>query len=265
MREFQRSYQVRTAFISDLHLGTRDCRAGLLLDFLHSVQMETLVLVGDIVDIWSLRRQLHWPQTHNDVLRSILAKAHAGTRVIYVPGNHDELMRDFHGHCFGQLELQREYVHDTARGMRLLVTHGDGFDSAVQYPRWLAAVGSGMYDLTLALNRHVNALRQLFGYPYWSLAAHLKARVGNALEYVQRFESAAAHAAHRRGFDGIVCGHIHRPDMRSLHGVLYCNDGDWVENCTALVEDHSGELELWNWAAFRAEQAPAARSLPQAA
>lgn len=265
MRNFQRRHQVRTAFISDLHLGTRDCRADLLLDFLHSVQMETLVLVGDIVDMWSLRRQLHWPQTHNDVLRSILARAHAGTRVIYVPGNHDQKMRDFHGHRFGQLELHREYVHQTARGLRLLVTHGDGFDGAVKYPGWLTALGSGMYDVMLATNRHFNTMRQLFGYPYWSLAAHLKQRVGNALEYVQRFESAAAYAAQRRGFDGIVCGHIHRPDMRSLHGVLYCNDGDWVENCTALVEDHSGELELWDWAALSAEQSTAPRKLPQAA
>jgi UDP-2,3-diacylglucosamine pyrophosphatase LpxH len=237
--------QVRTAFLSDIHLGARECRADLLLDFLHNVHMDELYLVGDIVDIWSLRRSFYWPQLHNNVLRTILGKAKHGTRVIYVPGNHDEELRDMAGMVFGNLEVHRECVHITAQGQRLLVLHGDEFDGSVKCSRWLAALGSGAYDLTLGLNRGFNRVRHLFGYPYWSLASYLKSRVGNARRYVQRFEEAAARTAQRRGFDGIICGHIHRPMFAELHGVQYGNTGDWVENCTALIEDREGRLKLW--------------------
>jgi UDP-2,3-diacylglucosamine pyrophosphatase LpxH len=238
---------VRSAFISDIHLGSRECRAELVLDFLRNVQMEQLFLVGDIVDVWSLRRSFYWPQLHNDVLRTILGKTKHGTRVIYVPGNHDEQMREICGTHFGNLEVHREYVHTTRRDLRLLVMHGDEFDSAVQCPSWLTALGSELYDVCLGANRLVNAFRRRFGYPYWSLAGYLKHRVGNAMKYVHGFERAAAEAARRRGVDGIVCGHIHRPEIRELDGVLYCNDGDWVDSCSALIEDRSGELELWHW------------------
>jgi UDP-2,3-diacylglucosamine pyrophosphatase LpxH len=262
-----RETRVRSAFISDVHLGARECRADLLLDFLHRVHAEQLFLVGDIVDVWSMKRGFYWPQLHNNVLRTILGQAKHGTRVIYVPGNHDEVMRDLCGHVYGNLEVHREYVHTTARGLQLLVTHGDDFDSAVKCHRWLAALGSGAYDVALALNGHLHSIRRLFGYPYWSLASFLKQRVGNAMDYVRDFEQAAAHAARQRGVDGIVCGHIHRPEMTTLDGVLYCNDGDWVENCTALVEDRTGELELWNWAERKRREAEtvAALRLPRAA
>jgi UDP-2,3-diacylglucosamine pyrophosphatase LpxH len=239
--------QVRTAFISDIHLGSRDCRADLLLDFLHRVQTEQLILVGDIVDLWSLRRSFYWPQSHSDVLRTILGKTKHGTRVIYVPGNHDEQFRQVCGISFGNLEMHREYIHETQHGQRLLVMHGDEFDGAVRCNRWLLALGTGLYDLVLGLNRAVNALRHRLGYGYWSLAGYLKSRVGNAMSYVHSFEAAAAHAARRRGLDGIVCGHIHRPEMAHIDGVLYCNDGDWVDSCSALIETRAGELELWNW------------------
>jgi UDP-2,3-diacylglucosamine pyrophosphatase LpxH len=239
---------VRTAFLSDIHLGTRECRAELLLDFLHRVQPEMLVLVGDIVDLWSLRRSFYWPQSHNNVLRTILGKAKHGRRIIYVPGNHDADAREYAGQVFGNLEVHREYVHETAAGLRLLVVHGDEFESAVDCSRWLAALGSWAYDRAMFANRHFNALRGRLGYRYWSLATYLKSKVGNAAEYVRRFEEAAAHEARRRGLDGIVCGHIHRPELVSVGNVMYCNDGDWVENCTALIETRSGELQLWDWA-----------------
>lgn len=248
--------QVRTAFLSDIHLGARECRADLVLDFLHRVQMKELFLVGDVVDVWSLRRSFYWPQLHNNVLRTILGKAKHGTRVIYVPGNHDEEFRDLDGAMFGNLEVHREYVHTTAAGRRLLVAHGDEFDANVKFSRALAALGSGMYDVTLGLNRVVNRVRRKFGFPYWSLATYLKSKVGSAAKYVQLFEAAAAHAAQRRGLDGIICGHIHRPANRELHGVRYCNTGDWVENCSALIEDRAGELHLWQLADWG--QAPGA-------
>jgi UDP-2,3-diacylglucosamine pyrophosphatase LpxH len=243
---------VRSAFLSDVHLGARECRADLLLEFLHHVHMQQLFLVGDIVDVWNMRRGFYWPQLHNNVLRTILGKAKHGTRIIYVPGNHDEEFRDLDGSVFGNLEVHREYVHTTALGRRLLVAHGDEFDGSVKCSRWLAALGSGMYDVSLGLNRGLNRVRRAFGFPYWSLASYLKSKVGNAMTYVHRFEEAAAHAAVRRGLDGIVCGHIHRPADTERSGVRYCNTGDWVENCSALIEDHSGELHLWQLADWRA-------------
>jgi UDP-2,3-diacylglucosamine pyrophosphatase LpxH len=209
--------------------------------------MEQLFLVGDIVDVWSLQRSFFWPQIHSDVLRTILGKTKHGTRVIYVPGNHDEQMREICGSCFGNLEIHRDYVHTTARGKKLLIMHGDEFDGAVQCARWLTALGSGLYDVTLGANRLLNSVRRRLGYPYWSLAGYLKHRVGNAMKYVHDFEHAAAQAARRRGVDGIVCGHIHRPEIAELNGILYCNDGDWVDSCSALIEDRSGELALWRW------------------
>ncbi len=239
---------VRAVFISDIHLGTRDCRTDLLLDFLGSVHADELILVGDIVDFWSLRRSLYWPQSHSEVLRAILGKTRQGTRVIYVPGNHDEPLRDMCGSHFGLLEVQREYLHETARGRRLLVLHGDEFDAVVKCNRLLAALGSGLYDVALALNRALNRLRRRCGYRYWSLASYLKTHIGNAMEYVHGFEQAAAHTARRRGLDGVVCGHIHRPEIVELGGVLYCNSGDWVDSCSALVERRDGELQLWHWA-----------------
>jgi UDP-2,3-diacylglucosamine pyrophosphatase LpxH len=242
------AHHVRTAFLSDIHLGARECRADLVLRFLHEVQMDELWLVGDIVDVWSLKRSFHWPQLHNNVLRTILGKAKHGTRVVYVPGNHDEVMRDMVAMVFGNLEVQREGLHVTADGRRMLVVHGDEFDASVKFSRWLAALGSHAYDVALGLNRGYNRMRRACGYPYWSLASYLKSRIGSAVRYVERFEQAAAHCAARRGLDGVICGHIHRPVMRELHGVQYCNTGDWVDNCTALVEDRSGELRLWQLA-----------------
>jgi UDP-2,3-diacylglucosamine pyrophosphatase LpxH len=244
-------YRVRSAFISDVHLGSRGCNAEALLDFLRTVHMDTLYLVGDIVDIWSLRRSFYWPQQHNNVVRTILGKAKHGTRVVFVPGNHDEEFREFVGSFFGNLEIQRDCIHVTATGQRLLVLHGDEFDSVVKCSPWLAALGSRAYDFTLAMNRHVNALRRMFGYPYWSLASYLKHKVKNAVNYISSFEEAVAHEARRRGVDGVVCGHIHRAEIAEINGLLYCNDGDWVESCTTLIEDRNGKLAIWRWTELR--------------
>jgi UDP-2,3-diacylglucosamine pyrophosphatase LpxH len=237
---------VRSVFISDVHLGSRDCRAAELLEFLGGIEADYLFLVGDIVDLWSLRRYFYWPQEHNEVLRAILDMARGGTKVIYVPGNHDQEMREFCGSVFGNLEIRRKYVHATANGRELLVMHGDEFDTAVKCSRWLARFGAHAYEFTLRLNRYLNTCRGLLGLPYWSFATYLKLRLKNAVRYVAAFEAAAAQAARQRGLDGIVCGHIHRAGVSDIDGVLYCNDGDWVESCTALVEENGGQLSLWH-------------------
>jgi UDP-2,3-diacylglucosamine pyrophosphatase LpxH len=237
--------KIRTAFISDLHLGARECQATEIADFLRRVEMEELYLVGDIVDLWSMRRGIYWPAAHQEVFKLIIAKARSGTRVVYVPGNHDDLARAMVGSLLAGIEVRNECVHITRAGKRLLVLHGDVFDGAVRFSPLLKATGCALYTAILFANRPVNFLRMMLGLPRWSLATWLKSRVGNAMTYVRRFEQAAAHAAAARGVDGIVCGHIHRPQMAEIGGVLYCNDGDWVEHCTALIEDRNGALSIW--------------------
>ena len=248
------SIGLRTVWISDVHLGTAGCNAELLLDFLKTVECETLFLVGDIVDGWQLRKGWYWPTRHNDVVRCILKKAKHGTRVIYVPGNHDEALRDFTGLNFGGVEVTGEAMHTTADGRRLLVLHGDQFDGVVLYARWLAFLGDHAYTLLLKLNGGVNRVRRRLGLPYWSLSAHIKKKVKNAVQYVCSFEAAVAHAAGERGADGVVCGHIHTAEIREIGDVTYYNDGDWVESCTALVEHFDGRMEILDWAA-RAREA----------
>jgi len=237
----------RAVFISDIHLGTPGCQAQALLDFLKHNTSHQLYLVGDIIDGWQLRRRWYWPQAHNDVVQKILRSARKGTRVVYVPGNHDEFARQFAGHPFGGIELVTEAVHVTADGKQLWVVHGDYFDGVVQCAKWLAHVGDSLYEFTLRLNRHVNSLRARMGLPYWSLSAYLKHKVKKAVNFISDFESAVAHEARRRGHHGVVCGHIHHAEMREIDGVLYCNDGDWVESRTALVEHHDGRLEVVRW------------------
>ena len=243
--------RLRTVFVSDVHLGFKGCRADLLLEFLKSVEVDYLFLVGDIFDLWAMRKNFYWPQEHNDVVRTVLGKAKGGTRVIYIPGNHDEDLREFCGTVFGNLEIHREFVHRTADGRRLLVMHGDEFDTVVKCSPWLAKLGSDVYDFLLGLNRHVNAVRRLFGMPYRSLASYLKHKAKTAVQYIASFEQAVAHAARKRGVEGVVCGHIHRAEITDIDGVQYCNDGDWVESCSALVEDMNGRLALWSWPEMR--------------
>lgn len=247
-----RKIRLRSIFISDVHLGSRDCRAGELLELLGRVEVDHLFLVGDIVDLWSMRRSFYWPQEHNEVLRAILDKSRDGTQVTYVPGNHDEELREFCGSVFGNLRIRRKDVHVTADGREFLVLHGDEFDGAVKCSRWLAQFGAFAYDFTMRINRAMNSVRRLFGLRYWSLAGYLKLRLPNAVRYVEAFEQAAAQAARQRGLQGVICGHIHRAGIREIDGVEYCNDGDWVENCTCIVEDMNGRLALWSWHDLRA-------------
>ena len=237
----------RSIWISDVHLGFRGCRADFLLDFLRNTECEYLYLVGDIIDVWEMKNRLFWPQEHNNVVRTILGKAKHDTKVIYIPGNHDEVLRDFVGMDFGNVSIQKDAIHVTATGKRLLVLHGDEFDSVVRVSRWLAMLGNRVYDWLLYLNRWVNVFRRRLGFPYWSLAAYLKHKVKNAVQFISDFEQAVARETERRGVDGVVCGHIHHAEITTHNNILYCNDGDWVESCTALVERHDGRLELINW------------------
>jgi UDP-2,3-diacylglucosamine pyrophosphatase LpxH len=241
----------RSIFISDTHLGTRGCRADFLADFLKSVSCENLYLVGDIIDGWRLRRSWFWDRHHDEVLRLILRAARGGTNVVYVPGNHDEMMRKYVplGLEVCGVKLQMEAEHTTADGKRLLITHGDAFDSVVRHAKALALLGDWAYTVALGVNRYFNQIRIKLGYPYWSLSAWLKLQVKEAVKAIDRFETALADDAHRRGFDGVVCGHIHHAEMRMVNGVMYLNDGDWVESCTALVEHADGRLELVDWVA----------------
>lgn len=241
----------RTIWISDIHLGTRGCKAELLLEFLRYTHAETLFLVGDIVDGWRLKRSWYWNQSHNDVVQKLLRKARKGANVIYVPGNHDEALRDFTELQFGGITVQMEAIHQTADGRRLLVTHGDHFDGIVTYAKWLALLGDAAYGFALNLNTWFNHLRRRMGLPYWSLSAYLKNRVKNAVEFISDYERAIAEEARRRHVDGVVCGHIHHAEIRMIDGILYCNDGDWVESCTALVEHFDGRLEILRWAELR--------------
>jgi UDP-2,3-diacylglucosamine pyrophosphatase LpxH len=245
----------RTIFISDTHLGTRGCKAEALADFLSKNACHTLYLVGDIVDGWRLKHRWFWPQAHNRVLEEILHKIDAGTRVIYVPGNHDEVLRSYCGREIAGVELMREAVHETVDGRRLLVIHGDQFDGVITYARWLAFLGDWAYTRALELNEICAHVRKLFGLPYWSLSAYLKQKVKNAVEFICRFESAVVDDARTRGFDGVVCGHIHHAAIHDIGGVLYTNTGDWVESCTALTEDAHGHLELLHWAPSNAGHA----------
>ncbi|KAF0218698.1 MAG: hypothetical protein FD176_3564 [Rhodospirillaceae bacterium] len=251
--------QYRSIWISDVHLGTRGCKADFLLDFLKHTESEYLYLVGDIVDGWRLRRSWYWPQAHNDVVQKILRKARKGTDVVFVPGNHDEFARGYTEHNFGDIKVVAQAIHTTADGRRLLVLHGDAFDGVVKYAKWLAHLGDSAYTLALSANHWFNLVRRRLGYSYWSLSAYLKHKVKNAVQFIDDYEQTIVEEARRQGVDGVVCGHIHHAELRQVDGILYANDGDWVESCTALVEHMDGRLEIVHWL----EQAPLA--LPVAA
>ena len=241
----------RTVFISDVHLGTRGCQAELLLDFIRHMECDTLFLVGDIIDGWKLKSGWWWPQAHNDVVQKILRMARKGANVIYVPGNHDDVVRDFCGVHLGGVVVTRDAIHETADGRRFLVLHGDEFDGVTRHARWLAFLGDWAYRTVLALNTVFNHVRRRLGFGYWSLSAYLKVKVKNALQFIENFEAAVAEEARRRGVDGVICGHIHKAEMRVIDGIEYINDGDWVESCTALVEHMDGRLEILEWAKVR--------------
>jgi UDP-2,3-diacylglucosamine pyrophosphatase LpxH len=237
----------RTIWISDIHLGTSGCQAKRLLEFLKATESDKLYLVGDIVDGWQLKRRWYWHQTHNDVVQLVMKKAKKGTKVIFVPGNHDEAVRQFIGLDFGGIKIRDELIHTTANGKRMLVLHGDRFDGVIACAKWLAYVGDSLYTMILKINQVFNTWRARAGLPYWSLSQYLKLKVKNAVSYITSFEDALAAEARKQGLDGVICGHIHKPEIRDIGGILYCNDGDWVESLSALVEDKLGELRLVDW------------------
>ncbi|MEM7565829.1 MAG: UDP-2,3-diacylglucosamine diphosphatase [Pseudomonadota bacterium] len=234
----------RALFVSDLHLGMRGAQAERFLAFLKGIDAQTIYLVGDIVDGWKLRRRWYWPQSHNDVVQTLLNRARKGARMIYIPGNHDEMMRNFYGTHFGGIEVVEKTIHTAADGKRYLVIHGDQFDVVVRHARWLAFVGDVGYNLALSVNVYVNAVRRRLGFSYWSLSAWLKNRVKGAVNMAGNFERALSDAAEKAGADGVICGHIHTAAMHDGYGVHYINTGDWVESCTAVVENFDGTFEI---------------------
>jgi UDP-2,3-diacylglucosamine pyrophosphatase LpxH len=256
----------RSVFLSDVHIGTRGCRADLLLDFLRRVECGRLYLVGDIVDGWRLRKSWYWNADFDAVLRQIMGMARRGVEVIYIPGNHDEMLRDWLGLEVAGVRLLAEAVHEGADSRRFLVIHGDEFDGVIRYAKLLAHLGDWAYTWALVINRWFNAARRRLGYPYWSLSQWLKRQVKEAVKAIDRFEAALAGEARRRGLQGVICGHIHHAEMRMVNGVLYMNDGDWVESYTALVEHDDGRFELLDWPrAANALPAGMTRPMPVAA
>jgi UDP-2,3-diacylglucosamine pyrophosphatase LpxH len=254
------THRYRTIWISDIHLGTSGCQAEYLLDFLRHNDAEYLYLVGDIIDGWQLKKGWFWPQAHNDVVQKILRKARKGTQVIFIPGNHDESARQFCGHAFGDIQIREEAFHTTLSGKRLWIVHGDLFDGVIQHAKWLAYVGDTLYSLILVLNRWFNRIRIRLGFQYWSLSQYLKHQVKNAVNFIGQFEKVMTDEARRRGCDGVVCGHIHKAEIRDIDGLLYCNDGDWVESLSAMVETVEGELKIVYWTVMRSPSEKHSRS-----
>lgn len=238
---------VRTLFLSDVHLGFRRARVRELSEFLQGIEAETIVLVGDIIDALSLSRRIFWSPEHTHIVRTLLARRRAGARLVYIPGNHDASLSMFAEMLQGQFEVHREWVHRTARGERLLVLHGDQFDGVVNCPAWLTRLGDALYEVNLAVSHTVNNLRRALGRPYWPLTEGIKLRIPTSARYIAHFEQVALEHARAQGYDGVVCGHIHRANLKRVDGTLYCNTGDWVESCSALAETPSGELQLLRW------------------
>ncbi|WP_271168278.1 UDP-2,3-diacylglucosamine diphosphatase [Hansschlegelia plantiphila] len=251
----------RTLFISDVHLGTKGCQAEMLLGFLRAHDAEVIYLVGDIIDGWRLKQTWYWPQTHNDVVQKLLRKARHGSKIVYIPGNHDEFLRRYYGSHFGGIEVAETAIHETADGRRFLVIHGDFFDMVVRHAKWLAFLGDWAYETALTLNTHLNALRRRLGLSYWSLSAWAKLKVKNAVNFIGRFEEILSAEAHKHRVDGVICGHIHHAAIQDMNGVAYVNTGDWVESCTAIAEDFDGSLRLIRWG----ESRPVARPEPEPA
>jgi UDP-2,3-diacylglucosamine pyrophosphatase LpxH len=239
--------RVRTLFLSDVHLGSRGCQAEKLLDFLRHYETATLYLVGDIVDGWQLKSAWYWPQLHNDVVQKLLRQVRKGVRLRYIPGNHDEFLRDYYGTHFGGIEVLEDAVHVAADGKRYLVIHGDLFDVIIRHARWLALLGNKAYDFAIWFNTYFNAIRRVLGMPYWSLSQWAKLKVKNAVKFIGEYERTLAQEARRRGVDGVICGHIHHAAMRNDFGLRYINCGDWVESCTAVVEHFDGQFEIVTW------------------
>lgn len=247
MTNQQQNNAYRTVWISDIHLGCKDCKAEYLLDFLKHSKIDTLYLVGDIVDMWAMSKRFLWPKPHNDLFYYLLNLSTSGTKVIYLPGNHDEPCQKYDGMTFGAVDVHREYVHTTANGKKLLIMHGDVFDNDVCLGPMIVWIGDKGYDFLLFLNRWYNKARTWLGFPYWSLSSYIKTKLSGANEAIALYRNACVKRAKESGMDGIVCGHIHHPEVIEMDGVTYFNDGDWIENCSALTEDAQGNIELIAW------------------
>ena len=247
--------RLRTAWISDVHLGTRGSNAAALLDFLRDYEVETLYIVGDLIDVWQMRRGIYWPQQHNDVIQKLLRKARKGTRIVYIPGNHDDFIGGFCGY-YGHIAIEKHAYHMTADGRRILVIHGHELDTVVQNARWLAFAGDLGYQFLLSLNPLINFVRRRFGLGYWSLSAYAKKRVKDAVNFIGEFEAAIVRYAENHAVDAVLCGHIHSAGVRQIGAVTYYNCGDRVETCSALVENFDGEIELLNFHPFQSTPPP---------
>jgi len=252
--EARETRRVRALFLSDVHLGMRPTRIGQLIEFLRAYDADTIYLVGDIVDGWRLAKSWHWPEDYNIAAQLIIDKALAGTRIVYLPGNHDEFLREYLGTYFGEVEFVDRVVHTTAQGKTYLVIHGDQFDVVVMHAKWLAHVGDWAYRFALRVNGLINWVRRRLGLQYWSLSAWAKHKVKNAVSIIGRFEEALSLEAREAGVDGVICGHIHYADMHDRAGIHYINTGDWVESCTAIAETHDGEFELIRWTTMQAAE-----------
>ncbi|TXI77572.1 MAG: UDP-2,3-diacylglucosamine diphosphatase [Dechloromonas sp.] len=257
--------KVRSVFLSDIHLGTRACQAESLLDFLREYSSEQTFLIGDIIDFWAMSRSICWTPAQNTVVQKFLRRARHGERIVLVPGNHDEALRDYCGTVFGDIEVASEFVHETVDGRRFLLIHGDVFDQVTRHHRWVAILGDKAYELLVRLNAQLSWVRRKLGIPgYWSLAGYAKRKVKTALNFIFDFEESAVHHARDRGLDGVICGHIHWATIREINGLTYINCGDWVDSCTAIVEHFDGRLELVAWGVRQAIPALAAPT-PEAA
>jgi UDP-2,3-diacylglucosamine pyrophosphatase LpxH len=237
----------RTLFLSDIHLGTKACQAEYLLEFLKHNDADTIYLVGDVIDFWRIKSSPYWPQSHNDVVQKLLRKVRKGSRIVYIPGNHDEDLRAYCGQHFGGIEFKLQDIHIAADGRRFLVMHGDEFDVVIRYVKWLAFLGDWAYVFALGVNTVFNKVRRRFGLPYWSLSAYLKYKVKKAVNFIGDFETTLSNEARRQECDGVICGHIHHAGMRDIQGVIYINTGDWVESVTAAAENHDGAFEIIRW------------------
>ncbi len=259
------STRYRAIFLSDVHLGTRNAQAEALLEFLRCTDADTIYLVGDIVDFWKVKRGGHWPQSHNDVIQKLLRKVRKGSRIIFIPGNHDDALRQYAGSTFGGIEIAKMSTHQTASGKTYLLMHGDEFDLVICNARWLAKLGDIGYDAAMWANTPLNWVRQSLGLRYWSLSAFLKYRVKQAVSFIGAFETALAAEAEREGYDGVICGHIHHASDRHIGRVHYLNCGDWVESCTALVENDSGQIQVVRWGTSTQRERVPAGAVRQAA
>lgn len=242
------SHFYRTIWISDLHIGSTQCQADVLLDFLKHNDSETLYLVGDIIDFWSLSKKMYWPRDHNTVIQKILRKARHGTQIFYIPGNHDENVRDYDRYVFGDIEVRNSAIHTSAAGKRFLVVHGDEYDAIARHHQWVAKLGSLGYDWLIELNRFLRPIRRLLGLQsQFSLAAYIKYKVKNVVQFISDYEENIVRTLKNEGLDGVICGHIHHAEIKTIDAFLYINTGDFVESCTAIVEHFDGQLELVNW------------------